>query len=75
MGTMSKDGLEDFRLDRTYVSVARLTDPDDAVGYWLSRPVEERLRALELLRRTFYGYTDASEGLQRVLEVVQLERR
>ena len=74
MGTASKDGLEDFRLDRTQFSVVGLTDPDDAVGYWLSRPVEERLRALELLRRTFYGYTDASEGLQRVLEVVQLER-
>jgi hypothetical protein len=41
-----------FRLDRTQFSVARLTDPDDAVAYWLSRPVEERLRALELLRRT-----------------------
>jgi len=74
MGTAPEDGLEDFRLDRRQFSVARLTDPDDAVGYWLSRPVEERLRALELLRRTFYGYTNASEGLQRVLEVVQLER-
>jgi hypothetical protein len=74
MGTTSQDGTEDFRLDRTKFSGARLTDPDDTVAYWLSRPVEERLRALELLRRTFYGYTDASEGLQRVLEVVQLER-
>ena len=74
MGTASKNGLEHFRLDRTQFSVAGLTDRDDAVGYWLSRPVEERLRALELLRRAFYGYTDASEGLQRVLEVVQLER-
>ncbi len=65
----------DFRLDRTQFSVARLTDPDDAVQYWLSRPVEERLRAIELARRTFYGYTDASEGLQRVLEVAKLEPR
>jgi hypothetical protein len=52
-----------------------LTDPGDAVGYWFSRPVEERLRAPELLRRTFYGYTSASEELQRVLEVPQLEQR
>ncbi len=57
MGSPSGDGLEDFRLDRTQFSVVRLTDPDDAVAYWLSRPVEGRLRALELLRRTFYGYT------------------
>jgi hypothetical protein len=75
MGTASEDGLEDFRLDRTQFSVVRLADPDDAVAYWLSRPVVERLRALELLRRTFYGYTGASEGLQRVLEVAQLKLR
>jgi len=66
---------DDLQVDRTQFSVVQLTDPDDAVEYWLSRPVEERLRALELLRRTFYGYTSASEGLQRVLEVAQLERR
>lgn len=75
MDTAPEHGLDDFRLDRTHFSVARLTDPDDALAYWLSRPVEERLRALELLRRTFYGYTSASEGLQRVLEVAQLEPR
>jgi hypothetical protein len=28
----SEDGIEEFRLDRTQFSVARLTDPDDAVG-------------------------------------------
>jgi hypothetical protein len=75
MGMASEDGVEEIRLDRAQFSVARLTDPDDAVAYWLSRPVEERLRALELLRRTFYGYTSASEGLQRILEVAQLETR
>jgi hypothetical protein len=69
-----EDGSGEFRVDRTQVSIAHLTDPDDSVAYWLSRPVEERLRALELLRRTFYGYTGAGEGLQRVLEVAQLER-
>jgi hypothetical protein len=74
MGTTPQERIEDFRLDRTQFSVVRLTDPDDAVEYWLSRPVEERLRALELLRRTFYGYTSASEGLQRILEVAELER-
>ena len=75
MTPSSYDDIEELRPDRTQVSVARLTDPDDTVEYWLSRPVEERLRALELLRRTFYGYTDAGEGLQRVLEVAQLESR
>ena len=53
MSATPEDDPEDFRLDRTQFSIARLTDPDDAVRYWMSRPVEERLRALELLRRTF----------------------
>jgi hypothetical protein len=75
MDTESRDDLDDTRLDRTKFSVARLTDPDDSLEYWLSRPVEERLQAIEILRRTFYGYTSANEGLQRVLEVAQLERR
>ena len=63
-----------FQLDRTQFSVAQVTDPDDSLTYWLSRPVEERLRALELLRRTFYG-DSATEGLQRVFEVAQLKPR
>jgi hypothetical protein len=75
METAGEDEIDEFRLDRTHFSVARLTDPDDAAQYWLSRPVEERLRALEFLRRSFYGYTGAGEGLQRVLEVAQLEQR
>ena len=75
MGTAPDESIDELKLDRTHFSVARLTDPDDALEYWLSRPVEERLRAMELLRRTFYGYTSASEGLQRVLEVAQLEPR
>src|SRR5271170_4963185 len=46
------EDMDDFRLDRTQFSVVRLTDPDDAVVYWLSRPVEERFRALERSRST-----------------------
>jgi hypothetical protein len=74
MGTAREDELDDFRLDRTQFSVVRLTDPDDALEYWLSRPVEERLRALERLRRICYGEAATSAPLQRVLEVVQLEQ-
>jgi hypothetical protein len=74
MGTVPEHPGDNPELDRTHFSVVRLTDPDDTLEYWLSRPVEERLQALELLRRTFYGHS-ASEGLQRVLEVAQLEQR
>ena len=63
------------RLDRSHFTVARLSDPDDSVSYWLTRPVGERLQALEQLRMTFYGYTETSARLQRVLEVARIELR
>jgi hypothetical protein len=75
MDTKSEESIDEFRLDRSQFSVVSLTDPDDSLDYWLSRPVEERLQALAFLRRTFYGQAYASEGFQRVLEVAQLERR
>ena len=63
----------DGRVDRTSFSVAKMTDPDDALQYWLSRPVSERLEALELARRICYGEAAATERLQRVLEVAELK--
>ncbi len=74
METAPEKQVEEFRLGRTQFSVVRLRDTDDAVGYWLTRPAEKRLQALELLRGTFYGEASTSERLQRVLEVVELKR-
>jgi hypothetical protein len=64
----------ELKVDRTHFSIARLEDEDDSLSFWLSRPVEERLQAIELLRQTFYGYTAANAGLQRVLEITKLDR-
>jgi hypothetical protein len=36
--------------------------------YWLSRPPEERLAAVDALRREYYG---DSQRLQRVVRVIQ----
>jgi hypothetical protein len=63
----------DLKVDRTKLSVARMTDADDALEYWLSRRVSERLEALELLRRICYGEAAATARLQRVLEVAELK--
>jgi hypothetical protein len=72
MDTAPEKLIDEFKLDRAQFSVARLNDPDDSLHYWLSRPVEERLRALERLRRISYGHTVSSERLQRILEVARL---
>jgi hypothetical protein len=67
--------LDSLKVDRTQFSVARLEGRDDSLAYWLSRSVEERLQAIELLRQTFYDYSDAGAGLQRILEVAKLDGR
>jgi hypothetical protein len=64
---------QDIKVDRTKFSVMSLTDPDDSLEYWLSRPVAERLQALEMLRRIFYGEAAATARLQRVFEVAELK--
>jgi hypothetical protein len=40
--------------------------------YWLSRPPEERLEAVEILRRQVYG--EDTPRLQRVVRVVKLSQ-
>lgn len=74
MDSKAENASEELHIDRSSFTVARLTDPDDSLSYWLSRSIDERLRALELLRRTFYGDSYSAAGLQRVLEVARLAR-
>jgi hypothetical protein len=60
-----------YKLDRSAFSVVSLAEQDDEGAYWATRTPEERMRALEYLRRMAYG--DAATGrLQRVLTVAQL---
>ena len=43
------------------------------VAYWLSRPPEERVAAVELLRQQAHGNVD--QRLQRIFSVAQLKSR
>lgn len=52
------------------VAVKRLGDQDRPASYWLTRPVVERLVAVDLIRREFHGWTDESEPrLQRICRI------
>jgi hypothetical protein len=51
------------------------TPDDDERGYWRTRSPEERLAAVELLRRINYGEAATSARLQRVFESAELGRR
>ena len=63
----------DFKVDKTAFSVVPLSEADDESVCWLLKTPHERLRAMELIRQTIYGYTSATGRLQRVFEVIQRE--
>jgi len=48
-----------------------LHEPEHDVKYWLSRSIEERISAVEILRRRVYGTGRADrEGIQKVVTVI-----
>lgn len=66
------DAIPPYRLDRRFFSVSDLHDESDETAYWQSRTPQERMSALEYLRRMAYGHDAATARLQRVLTVVEL---
>jgi hypothetical protein len=60
-----------FRLDRKAFAVVPLDQQDDDGAYWAGKSPQERMQALEYLRRMAYG-TAATARLQRVLSVAEL---
>ena len=65
-----------MKVDRSKIAVF---DSFDDVArserqYWMSCTPEERLTALEMLRRTTYGYDEDERGLQGFFEVVERKK-
>ena len=69
------NAIKQVRLDKRCFSVAPLSEAADEKTYWLSRTPAERLEAVELFRQLNYGYDPATARLQRVLEIVELQKR
>ena len=65
--------VDSLRVDRSAFSVESLDDELKDAAYWRSKSPQERWEALEILRQIVYGYDPSTTGLQRVLEVVDLE--
>jgi alkylhydroperoxidase family enzyme len=62
-------------VDRSVVTVQSLHDEPDDRRWWWNRPAEERLAAIEIMRRIVHGRAAADGRLQRVLEIAQREPR
>ena len=67
------DTLKTVRLDRSAFDIVALDQEGDDRDYWRAKSPEERMEALELLRQIVYGYDPATDRLQRVFEVAELE--
>jgi hypothetical protein len=61
---------EMLKIDRTAIKVTSIKESDDN-EYWQTRPPEERLVALELLRQIAYGYEQDTARIQRVIEIAE----
>ena len=68
------NAVDSARLDRSAFEVGSITDDREEIEYWRAKSPEERMEALELLRQMIYGYDPATSRLQRVFEVVELDR-
>jgi hypothetical protein len=40
----------------------------DDLAYWQSRSTEERISAVEILRRQYYGSSERPQGFSRIVE-------
>jgi len=65
--------MEWDKMDRTAFSICDVGDEGTDLEYWLSRPPEERLAAVEYLRQMMYGYDPATARMERVLEIDDLK--
>jgi len=56
-------------LDRRSLTVKILGDNSDEIEFWREQTPQERIRAVEMLRRLNYGIVATSSRLQRLLEL------
>jgi len=64
-------------MDRVVKKIARKDEAAANLSYWLSRPVAERIAAVEVLRQQALGseaIPDAEQRLQRIFRVAQRQR-
>ena len=60
------------KMAKDVYTVASLTDASDEKEFWRTKTPQQRLEALENLRRIVYGDVQSTARLQRVLEIAQL---
>ena len=59
------------KLDKNIISIASLKDETDEKVYWFLKTPQERIAAMEVMRKIIYGYDPTTTRLQRVFEITE----
>lgn len=60
-------------MNKKIFQITSIRDGNDR-DYWKQKSYEERLEALELLRRIIFGYDPSTARLQRTITITQLKK-
>ena len=60
-------------MNKKFFQITSVRDGNDR-DYWKQKSYEERLEALELLRRIIFGYDPSAARLQRTITITQLKK-
>jgi len=63
-----------YKIDKSAFAIGDLHDGGDEKAYWLSKTPEERIQAIEIMRRIIYGDAAATQRLQRFFEITELKK-
>ena len=66
--------VSDNALDRASFSIGTVHDGGDEKGYWQTKTPQERVQAIEVMRRIVYGYDPDTERLSRFFEITELKK-
>jgi hypothetical protein len=61
------------KINKSVFDVVALHEADDKAD-WCDRSAEERIEAVEFMRKVMFGHDRVSARLQRVLEITELKR-
>ncbi len=61
------------KIDKTAFSVGHLYDGGDEKQYWHLRTPQERIQAIEAMRKILYGEDATTARLQRIFEVAKIK--
>ena len=65
--------MDTNKIDKSAFSIVDLHESGDEKKYWSSKSPQERVQAIEIMRKILYGEDATTARLQRILEITELK--